>query len=170
MIVNPPFRFSWVEGDVCRGAYPKHRNLLFLEQLGLKTIISLTPEPPIITLDIPVIHYRIEKQKEFLPTIGKIVQILQLIAQAPRPVFVHCVEGTEVTSLVIMCLRKTMGWDLSSIFNESNRFVAEWLPEQIDFVKAFPVQLEIPKPKPKLDRDDEDQVLSRTLQALDLQV
>jgi hypothetical protein len=39
----PPFRFSIVELDVYRGAYPTLKNFPFLKTLALKTIISLTP-------------------------------------------------------------------------------------------------------------------------------
>ena len=42
----PPLRFSQVEEGVYRGAYPSLINQRFLTRLGLRTIISLLPEPP----------------------------------------------------------------------------------------------------------------------------
>jgi tyrosine-protein phosphatase OCA6 len=42
----PPLRFSLVEEGVYRGAYPSLINLRFLHRLGLRSIISLLPEPP----------------------------------------------------------------------------------------------------------------------------
>ena len=42
----PPLRFSQVEEGVYRGAYPSLVNQRFLTRLGLRTIVSLLPEPP----------------------------------------------------------------------------------------------------------------------------
>ena len=42
----PPLRFSQVEEGVYRGAYPSLINQRFLTRLGLRTIVSLLPEPP----------------------------------------------------------------------------------------------------------------------------
>lgn len=42
----PPMRFNHVSTGITRGAYPTLRNFRFLSRLQLKTIISLTPEPP----------------------------------------------------------------------------------------------------------------------------
>jgi tyrosine-protein phosphatase OCA6 len=66
MKYTTPLRFSAIEIDLYRGAYPVLRNFRFLRCLQIKTIISLTPEPPtadleefcrrfgIISLHIPV--------------------------------------------------------------------------------------------------------------------
>lgn len=43
----PPLRFAVVEKHVYRGSYPRSINFPFLETLKLKTILSLTPAPPI---------------------------------------------------------------------------------------------------------------------------
>jgi len=43
--VIPPLRFSIVEPYLYRGSYPRPLNFPFLEDLKLKTILSLTPEP-----------------------------------------------------------------------------------------------------------------------------
>jgi hypothetical protein len=44
--LTPPTRFAYVNPGVSRGAYPTLRNFRFLSRLQLKTIVSLTPEPP----------------------------------------------------------------------------------------------------------------------------
>lgn len=44
--LSPPFRYGIVEKGIARGAYPVLRNFRFLSRTRLKTIISLTPEPP----------------------------------------------------------------------------------------------------------------------------
>ncbi len=40
----PPFRFSHVESNLFRSAYPMPRNHAFLRTLRLRTIVSLTDE------------------------------------------------------------------------------------------------------------------------------
>lgn len=42
--LRPPFRFAIVEPGIYRGGYPRAQNHDFLDQLQLKTIISLVPE------------------------------------------------------------------------------------------------------------------------------
>ena len=46
MILFPPLRYSLVEEGISRGAYPTLRNFRFLRRLGLKTLVSLTPDEP----------------------------------------------------------------------------------------------------------------------------
>jgi len=69
--ITPPFRFAIVEDHppLYRGSYPLQKNLRFLDRLGLKTVVSLTPEP--IGEDIAtwcsaqgvrMMHLKIEKQ------------------------------------------------------------------------------------------------------------
>lgn len=48
--LSPPHRFAMVNPGIYRGAYPVLPNFRFLSRLQLKTIVSLTPEPP--TTDI----------------------------------------------------------------------------------------------------------------------
>ena len=45
-ILCPPLRYSLVEEGISRGAYPTLRNFRFLRRLGLKTLVSLTPDEP----------------------------------------------------------------------------------------------------------------------------
>jgi hypothetical protein len=44
--VFTPLRFSYVTPEVSRGAYPTLPCFRYLHRLGLKTIVSITPEPP----------------------------------------------------------------------------------------------------------------------------
>ena len=44
--IIPPLRFGRVNPSLLRGAYPTLRNFTYLRRLKLRTIVSLTPEPP----------------------------------------------------------------------------------------------------------------------------
>lgn len=45
-LLVPPMRYGTINPGIYRGGYPTLRNYRFLSRLQLKTIISLTPEPP----------------------------------------------------------------------------------------------------------------------------
>ena len=51
-LLEPPVRYGVVNKRIYRGGYPILRNFRFLSRLRIKTIISLTPEPPSGDLEI----------------------------------------------------------------------------------------------------------------------
>ncbi|RUP49748.1 tyrosine phosphatase family-domain-containing protein, partial [Jimgerdemannia flammicorona] len=122
----PPFRFGTVEDRLYRGAYPKSRNLRFLKRLKLKTLLSLVPDSPNTDADIRdfcaqqgirLIHLKVGKMKENnIPlSYGQTVQALQIIIDAVNlPVYVHCLDGADVTGLVVACLRRVQMWNVMS--------------------------------------------------------
>ena len=82
----PPFRYGVVNPSLYRGAYPTLRNFRFLTRLRLKTIISMTPEPPNLdlklfadTLGAQIIHFPISRNSdasdELKATMMKIVNV-----------------------------------------------------------------------------------------------
>lgn len=109
-----------------RGAYPKQRNLRFLETLHLRTIVSLTPKPidddPVLAqwaktqngeVGIAMVHIRTEKPKEEtggLTREGAARALMEVLNRENLPLYVHCLDGVEVTSTLIACLRKIQGW------------------------------------------------------------
>ena len=103
-----PFRYSMVENDVYRGGYPKQRNYTFLQKLGLKTILSLTKDPPTAEFlafcfvnKITSIHVQVDKPKDNVPlTYPKVSSILALIIDPDNlPIYIHCLDGTVVTGM-----------------------------------------------------------------------
>ncbi|KXS13486.1 hypothetical protein M427DRAFT_100421, partial [Gonapodya prolifera JEL478] len=117
--ITAPYRFGHVEEDLYRGGYPKSRNLRFLRRLRLRTLVSLTPDPPNDELlefcreeKIESIHVPVPRPKGSFPlTYAKATSILQLLIDASRlPLFVHCLDGVLVTGAAIMCLRKLQMW------------------------------------------------------------
>ncbi|KAI8915432.1 tyrosine phosphatase family-domain-containing protein [Powellomyces hirtus] len=156
----PPFRYGMVEEDLYRGAYPKERNFRFLSRLGLRTILSLTPEPANAELSafcasnkITPIHVRVDKPKDHIPlSFHKTAQILTiLIDPAHHPLFVHCLDGAGVTAAVIMSLRKLQCWTMAPILAESTRYHKEGIigSEEAEFVEKFNAEVEIPGRLPK---------------------
>jgi hypothetical protein len=145
--IFPTYRFSQVEPELYRGGYPKERNVTFLKRLQLKTMISLTPKPISLPLDVNYIHIKVDKPKEEIPLMyQKVNQILGLLLDASHyPVYIHCLDGQLVTSMIMMCLRKLMLWDMNSIKQESLRFLKEETVtgEQQEFVEKYPGEFEV---------------------------
>uniref|UniRef100_A0A7S0DWD3 Tyrosine specific protein phosphatases domain-containing protein n=1 Tax=Hanusia phi TaxID=3032 RepID=A0A7S0DWD3_9CRYP len=129
--VVPPFRFAIVEVGVYRGAYPTLKNFPFLKSLNLKTMISLIPEAPTNDLEdfcetagVELIHHMVEKRKDELTiTVKDVVSTLSTIVRASKlPIYVHCLDGSEVTGLVFACLRRLQAWHYECIVNEFCRY------------------------------------------------
>lgn len=129
--VVPPFRFATVEVGVYRGAYPTLKNFPFLEARRLRTVISLIPEKPTQDLEdfceinnVDLVHHVVEKKKDDVPVSSKdISEIIALLIRADRlPVYLHCLDGADVTGVVIACLRRLQGWHKECISNEFSRY------------------------------------------------
>ncbi|KAG2173603.1 hypothetical protein INT43_005021 [Umbelopsis isabellina] len=122
--------------------------LLFV-RLHLKTMLSLIPDPlPDDILSycdeqgINAIHLRVDKMKEDnIPlTYSRTIAAIQTIIDPEnQPIYVHCLDGSDVTGLVIACLRKLQMWSTSSAMGEYLRFLRSNVisPEVFEFVEKF---------------------------------
>ncbi|KAL9550925.1 hypothetical protein MBANPS3_004499 [Mucor bainieri] len=158
----PPFRFTMVEENLFRGGYPKPRNKRFLKRLRLKTILSLIPDKLMPEMqefceenNINLLHLTVDKMKEDnIPlTYNKtlmalqaskgqavLIKILQLMIDPENhPLYIHCLDGADVTGLVIACLRKLQMWSISSALGEfvRNLHTSVISSEEFEFVENF---------------------------------
>lgn len=157
----PPFRHAIVEDSFFRGAYPTIKNFRFLRRLHLKTLVSLTPEAhPNRDMrefceheGITVHNFFVEKFQDGVTlTNAKVIQVLQIIIRPENlPVYVHCLDGTHVTGLVVMCFRKLQSWNLSTSTAEFCQFEkdGEISREESQFVESFRGEIEVPPVIPK---------------------
>lgn len=150
----PPLRFNTVQPHLHRGGYPRQINFPFLLSLNLKTIISLTPEPInketdkalfefAEQRDIRLVHLECAQsgkgKKRGVPMgYSTVLEALDfMIHQENAPVYVHCLNGGQVTSLVIACLRKLQFWSSIAIFNEFINFTTSITLNDRSFVDSF---------------------------------
>ncbi|KAJ9073972.1 protein-tyrosine-phosphatase, variant 2 [Entomophthora muscae] len=158
--LHPPFRFGVVEEDVYRGAYPRDRNFQFLKRLKPKTVLSLIPEQPNDSLvkfcfenSINNLWICVSKPKENVPlSYSKIIRCLQVLMHSENlPVYIHCLDGTVVTGMVVACLRKLQLWSVSTAMTEYLRFISEEeiRSEEREFVGKFNSPIEIPVDFPR---------------------
>jgi hypothetical protein len=154
--LNPPYRFGYVETHILRGSYPKSRNIPFLSGLGLNTLLSLTPEPISLETDSSfknVIHVKIEKPKESIPlTFSKVFQILAILTDTHlHPIYVHCLDGSTVTSIIIMAFRKLQAWPVSAWTAEASRYLRDGVlsTTEREFMDKLMGEYDVPAVIPK---------------------
>lgn len=163
----PPLRFNIVQPKLYRGGYPRKVNFPFLESLNLTTIISLTPDPIIKETDPQLFEFAREKgivlihiecaqsgkgKKRGVPMgYTSVLEALKyMIHQTFTPVYLHCLNGGQVTSLVIACLRKLQFWSSIAIFNEFINFTTNITVNDRTFVEGFKGEISI-QPNDKAD-------------------
>ncbi|CAO3673208.1 unnamed protein product [Umbelopsis ramanniana] len=145
----PPFRFAAVEDNVFRGGFPKLRNVQFIKRLHLKTLLSLSPDPLPEEIqqfcneqDINMIHLKVDKMKEDnIPlTYSRTIAAIQTIIDPTNlPIYIHCLDGSDVIGLVVACLRKLEMWNTTSAMGEYLRYLRSNVisPEVFEFVEKF---------------------------------
>ncbi|WCJ37487.1 Phosphotyrosine protein phosphatases superfamily protein [Euphorbia peplus] len=130
----PPLNFSMVDNGIFRSGFPDSANFSFLQNLGLRSIICLCPEPyPESTMEflkdngIRLFQFGIESHKEPFVNIPEdsIREALNVVLDTRNhPILIHCKRGKHRTGCVVGCLRKLQRWCLTSIFDEYQRFAA----------------------------------------------
>lgn len=165
--LHPPLRFNVIQPNLYRGSYPRPRNLDFLLGLGLKTILSITPSPLgtnaaedqwlldfAAANNIQLIHVKSgdssakSKKKRGVPIAYEVVRTAceYMIDAEKAPLYVHCVNGSHVTCLVVACLRKLSFWSTAAISDEFLRYGDMELADR-QFVEGFRAEISVP-PKP----------------------
>ncbi|KAK9236164.1 tyrosine phosphatase family-domain-containing protein [Lipomyces kononenkoae] len=149
-----PLRYGTVQPKLYRGLYPRKINIPFLRRLKLKTILSLTPEPLEAEIrrfcneeGIEMKHIKTSKNgKKGLPiTYTEVTQAIEIIIrQRHSPLYIHCLNGSQSTSLVIACLRKLSFWRTSSIFSEF-MYYSEVSAADHKFVEEYKAEIQLPE-------------------------
>lgn len=117
-----------VEPGVYRSAFPRTKNIDFLKQLGLKSVVSLVPEDYPIAMQefytangIKLIPIGLDGNKWPFKEINhdSMQEVVRnVLSEANRPLLIHCNKGKHRTGSVVGCLRRIRGWALSTVFAE----------------------------------------------------
>jgi protein tyrosine phosphatase (PTP) superfamily phosphohydrolase (DUF442 family) len=106
--------FDQVSPTVFRGAQPTQEGIHTLAGLHVQTIINLrdgddSREAQMVR-DAGMTYFRLPWDAETV-TVADANRFLQLLAKAPKPVFVHCLVGRDRTGLAIAAYRVCVeGW------------------------------------------------------------
>jgi len=114
-------------------SYPTLQNFRFLQRLSLKTVLSLTPEPPTADLaeycglmDIELVHVQVSRSAPLNAALmAHTTRVLAALIRADsHPVYVHCLDGRRVCSLVVLLLRRLQGWTPQASFAEFFQYIS----------------------------------------------
>ena len=109
------------------------QNFRFLQRLSLKTVLSLTPEPPTADLteycglmDIELVHVQVSRSAPLNAALmAHIARVLAALIRADsHPVYIHCLDGRRVCSLVVLLLRRLQGWTPQASFAEFFQYIS----------------------------------------------
>jgi len=148
----PPANFGMVEDNLYRSGQPNELNYPFIEQLKLKTIISLAPDQPNPSLlkfieehNIKFLHLGRERSQASWQLVSEdvVLEALSYVLNLDNyPLYLMCHLGRHRTGTVVGCLRKVQRWNLASIFEEYRRYAGikvRLLNEQ--FIELFDTDL-----------------------------
>ena len=148
----PPSNYGAVlPGCIYRSAYPEEKNYGFLKDVGIKTILTLVPEPLTPEFQnfmkeagIQHFHAHIRANKgEVRVESCEMARALRLIMdRSNHPILVHCNKGKHRTGCTIACFRRILGLDADVIREEYHTYAgakARFLDEV--FFENFDINL-----------------------------
>ncbi len=113
--------FGFISADVWRGAKPTPDGLKTLAAMGVKTIIDLqqVDESADVPPGVRYVPMRVSSWHcdQLDPAL-----FLRTLADCPKPVFVHCLEGRDRTGLAIGAYRLASGMKVETVIAELNAF------------------------------------------------
>ena len=137
--VTPPVAFGIVEPGVYRSNVPTDSNFEYLQGLGLRTALYLSPELPTRALrdffaanSIELRHLGLETWRPADDAVQPIneelvKESLELLLDGARhPLLLLCSSGLHHTGVLVGCLRRLQQWNLTSIL-QVRSFAAQML-------------------------------------------
>jgi hypothetical protein len=131
----PPAQFALVCAGVYRSSLPLPVHLPYLNTLGLRLVVFLSPESPnqalrqltssgaprLAHLGLAAWHGG-ESWRPLNDDLMKCALELILDARANSPTLLVCASGLHESGAVVACLRRMQRWNMSAIFAEYRRF------------------------------------------------
>jgi protein tyrosine/serine phosphatase len=105
-----PVRFAQVDAHLYRGGQPTAEQVRRLHDLGVRTIICLRTSPSreeeAAARALGMRFVNLPFRASFnVPDGNKLRQIVAAIESSPDPVYVHCAQGRDRTSLIVALYR-----------------------------------------------------------------
>jgi protein tyrosine/serine phosphatase len=147
-----PLNYGMVTDHLHRSAMPEPRHFGFLELLGIRSVIVLSPAAPSPELarwaadnGVRLLHpHSVQASKTTSLSEQAAAELVSLLLShtLPAPALVTCPSGRYRTGLVVGCLRKAQQWNTAAILDEYRRFAeGRARLENEDFMEMFDVSL-----------------------------
>jgi tyrosine-protein phosphatase SIW14 len=128
----PPSNYGTVlPGILYRSSYPEKKNYEFIEDLKIKTILTLVPEPispeyQTFMKEAGIQHFQVHikaNKGEVRVESCEMSRALRLILdRSNHPVLVHCNKGKHRTGCTVACFRRIIGNDMASIMDDYHTY------------------------------------------------
>jgi tyrosine-protein phosphatase SIW14 len=173
----PPANYGAVlPGLIYRSSYPKPENYEFIQDLKIKSILTLVPE----TLPAEYqtfmkgsgiqhfqVHIRSNKDGQVRVESCEMSRALRLIMdRTNHPILIHCNKGKHRTGCTVACFKRIIGYELDDIVNDYHiyagakaRFLDEVFFESFDLNNVMwsarqegwvAPEIDIPPPSPPI--------------------
>lgn len=129
----PPTNYGAVIPDaIYRSSYPEEKNYSFLQNLKIKSILTLVPEP--ISADYQAfmdsagiqhyhVHIKANKEGQVRVDSCEMSRALRLIMdRTNHPILVHCNKGKHRTGCTIACFRRILDTKMEEIREEYHTY------------------------------------------------
>ena len=113
--------FGFVSADVWRGTKPTTQGMRSLAAMGVKTIIDLQEDDETAELPAGIQYVRLTVSGWQADQVD-VKQVLAAIADAPKPVFIHCQMDRDRTGLAIAAYRLWQGMNEPEAIEELRNF------------------------------------------------
>ncbi|MBI4532769.1 MAG: tyrosine-protein phosphatase [Candidatus Melainabacteria bacterium] len=118
--------FRKVHEWLYRGGQPNQAGLNYLQQIGIRTVISLRWNKKVIAKEMTAVERAGMRYESIplnywsLPSDNLIEHFLSILDDVDRhPVFVHCFHGSDRTGVLLAIYRMAReGWDMESAYQE----------------------------------------------------
>jgi tyrosine-protein phosphatase SIW14 len=125
----PPTNYGAVlPGLIYRSSYPKPENYEFLQDLGIKSIITLVPEAlpaeyQAFMKDSGIQHFQVHiksnKDGQVRVESCEMSRALRLVMdRANHPILIHCNKGKHRTGCTVAVFKRIIGYELDDIVND----------------------------------------------------
>ncbi|KAI8818386.1 protein-tyrosine phosphatase [Fimicolochytrium jonesii] len=130
LLLTPSENFGQVERGIYRSAPIHPAHFPYLRTLGLKTLLTLSPEPIPSSIQtfcddrgiktVPLGHQTWRPNRSWRPVSEEMIKegLETLLNSENHPVLVTCLTGLHDTGTLIGCLRKLQGWNFNTIIVE----------------------------------------------------
>lgn len=139
-----PTNFQTIAPGLYRSSYPQIAHFAKLEDLGLKTIVTLVPfelslEYSNFITSNGIIHHQIgvlaNKDPEVFTHTETVHKVLEIMLDPSNyPMLIHCNKGKHRTGCMTACFRKVCGWTDDAVIDEYTRYST---PKDRELDKAF---------------------------------
>jgi tyrosine-protein phosphatase SIW14 len=144
----PPENFTLVSGHIYRSGFPRRKHHPFLQQIGLRSILTLVledyPDGNLAWMEkasVRLYQFGVAGNKEPFVDIPEDViadALAVLLDRRNHPILIHCNKGKHRIGCLVGCLRKIQHWSLVSIFDEYKRFTGAKVREaDLEFIETF---------------------------------